>query len=98
MRVTSRSSVGLAEVHIVSVSKEEAEQLGVGPDLIHASIPEKGWDPLLFLTEAPLVERGKERRKEFTKPLRASYVLQCPIGCSDFSNQQDKIPTVPPTA
>ena len=73
MRVTSRSLVGLAEVHTVSVSKEEAEQSGgVGPDLIHASIPKKGWDPLLFLTEAPLVERGKERRKEFTKPPRAS--------------------------
>ena len=61
MRVTSRSSVGLAEVHTVSVSEEEAEQLGVGPDLIHASIPEKGWDPLLFLTEA---HTGGEREGE----------------------------------
>lgn len=70
----------------------------MGTDLIHASIPEKGWNLLLFFTEAPLVERGKERRKEFTEPLQASYILRCPVGCSDFSNQQDKTPNVPPTA
>lgn len=32
MRVTSQSSVGLAKVHTVSVSMEEAEQLGWGGD------------------------------------------------------------------